>query len=145
MLASIEAGGRTLMGPWLSEVRNIASYLPTKSYKTYAGKVITSVITFGVTGYGIFLHHRGNPFAGGSKLATLARILAEIITALLWVATATLMLRHKAGCEQRDLLGYCRTNIKWVDRPLVTWTVAIAFSFIQMFVVLALDFESFWD
>lgn len=144
MLASIEAGGRTLMGLWLSEVCNIASYLPTKSYKTYAGKVITSVITFGVTGYGIFLHHRGNPFAGGSKLATLARIFAEIITALLWVATATLMLRHKAGCEHREL-EYCRPNKKWVDRPLVTWTVAIAFSFIQMFVVLSLNFESLWD
>lgn len=137
MLVSIEAGGRTLMGPWLSEVRNIANYLPTKSYETYAGKVITSVITFGVTGYGIFLHHRKNPFAGGSKLATLARFFAEIITALLWVATATLMLRHKGGCEHRvEGSVYCRPNKKWVDRPLVTWTVAIAFSFIQMFVVL---------
>ena len=135
MLVSIEAGGRTLMGPWLSEVRNIVSYLSTESYETYAGKVITSVITFGVTGYGIFLHHRGNPFAGGSKLATLARFFAEIITALLWVATATLMLRHKGGCENR-VAEYCRDGKKWVDRPLVTWTVAIAFSFIQMFVVL---------
>lgn len=134
MLVSIEAGGRTLMGPWLSGVRNIASNLPARSYKTYVGKVITSVITFGVTGYGIFLHHRGNPFAGGSKLAILARFFAEIITALLWVATATLMLRHKSGCEHRIGI-YCRSNKKWVDRPLVTWTVAIAFSFIEMFVV----------
>ncbi|MCJ1343853.1 hypothetical protein MMC31_002050 [Peltigera leucophlebia] len=95
--------------------------------------VITSVITFGVTGYGIFLHHRQNPFAGGSKLATLARVFAEIITALLWVATATLMLRHKGGCENRSIDGiYCRANKKWVDRPLVTWTVAIAFSFVQI-------------
>lgn len=135
MLASIEAGGRTLMGPWLSEVRNVANYLPTKSYKTYAGKVITSVITFGVTGYAIFLHHRGNPFAGGSKLANLARFFADIITALLWVATATLMLRHKSGCEGK-IGTKCRNKIEWVDRPLVTWTVAIAFSFVQMFVVL---------
>lgn len=136
MLVSIEAGGRTLMGPWLSEVRNIASYLPAKSYETYAAKVITSVITFGVTGYGIFLHHRGNPFAGGSKLATLAKFFVDIITALLWVATATLMLRHKGGCEHRIDGVYCPRNKKWVDRPLVTWTVAIAFSFIQMFVAL---------
>lgn len=136
MLASIEAGGRTLMAPWLSEVRNIASYLPTKSYETYAGKVITSVITFGVTGYRIFLHHRGNPFAGGSKLATLARFFADIITALLWVATATLMLRHKSGCDDRIDSTFCRPNKRWVDRPLVTWTVAIAFSFLEMFVVL---------
>ena len=130
------------MGPWLSEVRDIASYLPTTSYKTYAGKVITSVITFGVTGYGIFLHHRGNPFAGGSKLATLARVFAEIITALLWVATATLMLRHKAGCEHRDGI-LCRQGKQWVDRPIVTWTVAIAFSFIQMFVVSFLTLRVF--
>lgn len=137
MLASIEAGGRTLMGPWLSEVRNIASYLPTKSYKTYAGKVITSVITFGVTGYALFLHHRGNPFAGGSKLANLARFFADIITALLWVATATLMLRHKSGCEGGGPNKLCLPHsIRWEDRPLVTWTVAIAFSFVQMFVVL---------
>lgn len=122
------------MGPWLSAVRNIASHLPSKSYETDAGTVITSVITFGVAGYGIFLHHRGNPFAGGSKLATIARFFAEIITALLWVATATLMLRHKSGCENR-IGEYCPHNKKWVDRPLVTWTVAIAFSFIQMFVV----------
>lgn len=124
------------MGPWLSAVRNTASHLPTKSYETNAGTVITSVITFGVAGYGIFLHHRGNPFAGGSKLATIARFFAEIITALLWVATATLMLRHKSGCEHMIDGVYCRPNKKWVDRPLVTWTVAIAFSFIQMFVVL---------
>lgn len=125
------------MGPSLLEVRDFASYLPTKCYETYTGTVITSVITFGVTGYGIFLHHRKNPFAGGSKLATLTRVFAEIITALLWVATATLMLRHKGGCEHRSLNGeFCRNNIKWVDRPLVTWTVAIAFSFIQMSVVL---------
>lgn len=125
------------MGPWLLEVRNLASHLPTKCYETYTGTVITSVMTFGVTGYGIFLHHRGNPFAGGSKLATLARVFAEIITHLLWVATATLMLRHKGGCEHRSVdRVYCRHNIRWVDRPLVTWTVAIAFSFIEMSVVL---------
>lgn len=137
MLVSIEAGGRILMGPWLLEVRNLASHLPTKCYETYTGTVITSVMTFGVTGYGIFLHHRGNPFAGGSKLATLARVFAEIITHLLWVATATLMLRHKGGCERRSSDGvFCRSNKRWVDRPLVTWTVAIAFSFIEMSVVL---------
>lgn len=125
------------MGPWLLEVRDFASKLHTKCYETYTGTVITSVITFGVTGYGIFLHHRGNPFAGGSKLATLTRVFAEIITALLWVATATLMLRHKGGCEHRTLDGeFCRNNIKWVNRPLVTWTVAIAFSFIEMSVIL---------
>ena len=125
------------MGPWLLEVRNFASYLHTKCYETYTCTVITSVITFGVTGYGIFLHHRGNPFAGGSKLATLTRVFAEIITALLWVATATLMLRHKGGCEQRIIGGeFCQNGIKWVNRPLVTWTVAIAFSFIEMSVIL---------
>lgn len=133
------------MGPWLSEVRNIACYLPAKSYETYTGIVITSVITFGVTGYGIFLHHRGNPFAGGSKLATLARIFVDIITALLWVATATLMLRHKGGCEHRINTVYCRPNKKWVDRPLASWTVAIVFSFIQMFVALfKLTLRVFW-
>lgn len=121
------------MGPWLLEVRDFASYLHTKCYETYTGTVITSVITFGVTGYGIFLHQRGNPFAGGSKLATLTRVLAEIITGLLWVATATLMLRHKSGCENKAPFSeYCWRNIRFVDRPLVTWTVAIAFSFIEM-------------
>lgn len=122
-------------GPGCRRYAILPANLPTKSYETYAGTVITSVITFGVTGYGIFLHHRGNPFAGGSKLATIARFFAEIITALLWVATATLMLRHKSGCENRSG-EFCRPNKKWVDRPLVSWTVAIAFSFIQMFVVL---------
>lgn len=125
------------MGPWLLEVHNLASFIPAKCYETYTGTVITSVTTFGVTGYGIFLHHRGNPFAGGSKLATLARVIAEIITALLWVATATLMLRHKGGCDVKTVDGiYCPDGKKWVDRPLVTWTVAIAFSFVEMFVVL---------
>lgn len=53
------------------------------------------------------------------------------------------MLRHKSGCENRvqaagdrcldandDLPGHL-----WTDHPVISWDIAIAFSFVEMYVL----------
>ena len=114
--------------------------------------MIASVFTFAVTIHGLYSHHRSNPFASDGKALTFVRMGIEALTFLLWVASATLLLRHKSGCSQKhqDKLDdhnkpvgpeYCcdgfrehdtRNGILWTDRPLASWDVAIAFSFLEM-------------
>ncbi|KAI4132418.1 MAG: hypothetical protein LQ341_006278, partial [Variospora aurantia] len=48
-----------------------------------------------------FTHHRSNPFSGGTTIITIARIVAEVLVFLLWVASAALMLRPRGGCENK--------------------------------------------
>ncbi|KAL8746547.1 MAG: hypothetical protein Q9184_007730, partial [Pyrenodesmia sp. 2 TL-2023] len=106
--------------------------------------VISSIFTFAVTVYSIFTHHRSNPFSGGTATITIARIAAEVLVFLLWVASAALMLRPRGGCEQKHppTIGddtksqYCwndawKDGKKYDDQPIVTWNIAIAISLIE--------------
>lgn len=116
------------------------------------GIVLASIFTFAVTIHTILSHHRSNPFAGSGKALTFLRLGIEVLTFLLWIASATLLLRHKSGCSRREQAeldrnkkpvgpDYCwdgfhkddkRKGILWSNRPSTTWDVAIAFSFIEM-------------
>lgn len=66
------------------------------------------------------------------------RLLAEAVIFLLWIASATLLLRHPYGCTLLD--GYCvhvsgggkGTGILLHHQPLAQWDAAIAFSFVEM-------------
>lgn len=95
----------------------------------------------------IVSHHRGNPFADKGRIFTFVRLGVEALTILLWIASATLMLRHKKGCghrgprlgDNRDTCWNSEKDAKdgvgfaWTDQPLITWDIAIAFSFFEMY------------
>ncbi|KAL8972430.1 MAG: hypothetical protein Q9183_000562 [Haloplaca sp. 2 TL-2023] len=101
--------------------------------------VIASIFTFAVTIHTIFTHHRSNPFSGGSTTYTIARIVAEVVVFLLWVASAGLMLRSRDGCSVRvrkeedacynprngDLEYY------YSDQPRATWYAAVAVGLLE--------------
>ena len=64
---------------------------------------------------------------------------AEVFIFFLWIATATLMLRPKGGCKDRvpeggrDVCPEAGKSVKnWTDQPVITWDIAIAFTFVQM-------------
>lgn len=104
--------------------------------------VITSILTFAVTIHTIVSHHRGNPFAEKGRVFKFVRLGVEVLTILLWIASATLMLRHKRGCDPRGATdgrdicfngtGDKSHGFAWTNQPLITWDIAIAFSFIEM-------------
>ncbi|KAL8998403.1 MAG: hypothetical protein Q9169_002531 [Polycauliona sp. 2 TL-2023] len=107
--------------------------------------VISSIFTFAITAHSIFTHHRSNPFSGGSATYTIARLAAEVLVFLLWVASAALMLRPREGCDYQDSprdgpfkdQNFCFRNGDDKDhglhsnQPIVTWTVAIVVSLIE--------------
>ncbi|KAI4280681.1 MAG: hypothetical protein L6R38_004257 [Xanthoria sp. 2 TBL-2021] len=107
--------------------------------------VISSILTFAITVHSIFTHHRSNPFSGGSTTYTIARLAAEILVFLLWVASAALMLRKREGCDYKKpadqgaykgkQICYREGDDKYArlydDQPIVTWTVAIAVSLVE--------------
>ncbi|KAL8751167.1 MAG: hypothetical protein Q9199_006609 [Rusavskia elegans] len=107
--------------------------------------VISSIFTFAITVHSIFTHHRSNPFSGGSTTYTIARLVAEILVFLLWVASAALMLRKHEGCDYKNpaeqgaykgkQICYRKGDDKYArlydDQPIVTWTVAIAVSLVE--------------
>ncbi|KAI4251214.1 MAG: hypothetical protein LQ352_004986, partial [Teloschistes flavicans] len=111
--------------------------------------VIASIFTFAVTVHTIFTHHRSNPFSGGSAMYTIARILAEVVVFLLWIAAVGVMIRdlkHPSGCQNflpsdDDPKGpkYCwrhpdkseRNPRRYDSRPLKTWDTAIAASILE--------------
>ncbi|KAI4203598.1 MAG: hypothetical protein LQ350_001788 [Teloschistes chrysophthalmus] len=112
--------------------------------------VIASIFTFAVSVHTIFTHHRSNPFSGGSAMYTIARLLAEIVVFLLWIAAAGVMIRdvkHPGGCENfgpdtnhKDGPNYCwrvpfpktESNPRRYDsRPLKTWDTAIAAALVE--------------
>lgn len=105
--------------------------------------MIATIITFAVTIHGIWTHLRKNPFAGVGKALYFARLGVEIITVLLWIATAALMLQKKGGCRFRpdpsknngfdlcyDKEGDLGT--KPSDRPKISWALGVAFAFVEM-------------
>ncbi|KAL8935628.1 MAG: hypothetical protein Q9216_005334, partial [Gyalolechia sp. 2 TL-2023] len=105
--------------------------------------VITSIATFVVTAYSIFTHHRSNPFSGGTATITIARIAAEVLVCLLWIASAALMLRPRGGCEQKhpptDVdteTQYCwnddwKDGKRYDDQPIATWNTGIAIALVE--------------
>ncbi|KAL8805770.1 MAG: hypothetical protein Q9223_003835 [Gallowayella weberi] len=124
--------------------------------------VISSIFTLAITAHSIFTHHRSNPFSGGSNLYTIARLVAEILVFLLWVASAALMLRPRGGCENKGAIekgkGYqfegqqaCyRTDNGdymrlYSDQPIKTWIVAIALALIEAVTFIATVVMVFLD
>ncbi|KAL8954659.1 MAG: hypothetical protein Q9193_007151 [Seirophora villosa] len=107
--------------------------------------VIASIFTFAVTIYSIFTYHRSNPFSGGSATITIARLAAEVVVFLLWVASAALMLRPRGGCENKHKRIDGNTVFCWNDawedgkrydnQPIRTWDTAIAISLIEAWVL----------
>ncbi|KAL8852434.1 MAG: hypothetical protein Q9221_002664 [Calogaya cf. arnoldii] len=105
--------------------------------------VISSIFTFAITAHSIFTHHRSNPFSGGSTTYTIARLAAEVLVFLLWVASAALMLRPRGGCdfkapaEDGAFKGkqFCLRGDDYYklydDQPIVTWYIAIAVSLVE--------------
>lgn len=108
--------------------------------------VIAFLFTALLTIHTIITHHRSNPFSATGKLYTVLRVALEILTLLLWIATAGLMLRPKAGCEEEvkykglDACGDGSGNFRAYrnERPNISWDLGIAFSFVEMYVVPAL-------
>lgn len=102
--------------------------------------VIATIFTFALTIHALVTHHlKSNPFSGGSRTRTILRLVAEAIVFLLWVATATLMLRPKGGCiEIKDKgLDVCQGKGKdnfhpYSDQPLARWDIGVAFDFVEI-------------
>ncbi|KAI4237581.1 MAG: hypothetical protein L6R40_005872 [Gallowayella cf. fulva] len=127
--------------------------------------VISSIFTFAIAAHSIFTHHRSNPFSGGSTTYTIARLAAEVLVFLLWVASAALMLRPRGGCEWKDAVPDRPGNTAvgqqacWKtqgDRegkfialydwqPIKTWTVAIVASLIEAVTFIATVIMVFLD
>lgn len=84
-----------------------------------------------------------NPFSGGSKTRTLLRFAAEGFVLGLWVATAALLLRPRAGCGVRrvvdghDLCWPNKTSKSedahvYSEHPEISWNLGIAFALVEM-------------
>ncbi|MCJ1438919.1 hypothetical protein MMC27_008309 [Xylographa pallens] len=84
--------------------------------------VIATLFTFVVTAHGIWIYSRHNPFAGHGKVYTWARLGLELLMVLMWIGTATLMLRPK-GEDFSNILSL---------PPNVQWDVCIAFTFVEI-------------
>jgi len=104
--------------------------------------VITSIITLAIIGHAMFTQFRSNPFSSRGSVYNIARLVIEVITFLLWVATAVLMFRHKGGCEgdravtdKLSGITVCYYNDKdWKfhsDRPQTPWFAGIAFDLVE--------------
>ncbi|KAL8879936.1 MAG: hypothetical protein Q9192_008129, partial [Flavoplaca navasiana] len=92
-----------------------------------------------------FTHHRSKPFSGGSATYTIARLAAEVLVFLLWVASAALMLRPREGCDFKEAApegsykgqDFCLRRgdddfaILFDDQPITTWYIAIAASLVE--------------
>jgi len=110
-------------------------------YTKLAVAVIATILTFALTIHALVTHHlKSNPFSGGSLTRTTLRLVAEAIVFLLWIATATLMLRPKGGCAERGIgegLDDCvdkgnKNFHHYSDQPLARWDIGIAFDFVEM-------------
>ena len=102
--------------------------------------VITVILSFVVTLHGIITHHlKTNPFAGVSTARMVMRLVFEVVLFLLWIASATLLLRYPKNCDtQAD--GKCFKPVTGIttdfkdlgDQPVAPWDAAIALSFAEM-------------
>lgn len=111
--------------------------------------VVAVLFTLVVASYTVITHHRtSNPFAARGAVYTIVRLAVEILTFLLWIGSAVLALRPHGGCDPQHRSpkdeGEDRCyehsngdgkNWKYTDQPLITWDIAIALSFIEMWVL----------
>ncbi|MCJ1473559.1 hypothetical protein MMC13_002210 [Lambiella insularis] len=84
--------------------------------------VIATLFTFVIAAHGIWIYSRNNPFAGHGKVYTYGRLVVEFIMVLMWIGSATLMLRPK-GQDPFDPFD---------NPPLVQWDVCTAFTFVEI-------------
>ena len=109
--------------------------------------VIAVLFTFAVAIYTVVQHHRGsNPFTAHGTLYTIVRLVIEVIAFFLWIGSAALALRPHGGCDPKHRIpsstgeDRCWRNPdvkdgpswKYTNQPLITWDLAIAFSFVEM-------------
>ncbi|CAF9916685.1 MAG: hypothetical protein HETSPECPRED_002981 [Heterodermia speciosa] len=123
--------------------------------------VIAVLFTFAVAIYTVFRHHRGSdPFAARGILYTIVRLVIEIIVFLLWVGSAALALRPHGGCDSKTGhrgpgpkgQDWCWGNPgkfdphwDYTNQPLITWDIAIAFSFVEIVTFVITIFLVFKD
>jgi len=84
--------------------------------------VIATLFTFIVTAHGIWIYTRHNPFAGHGKVYTWTRLGLELFMILIWIGSASLMLRNK-GEDYSQVLNL---------PPFVQWDICIAFTFVEI-------------
>lgn len=111
--------------------------------------VIAVLFTLAVAAHTIWQQHRGsNPFSGRGAVYTIARLVLEILTFLLWVGSAALALQPHGGCDRPEYRSDEGSDVDWcfkhkladpldphweyTDQPNTTWIVAIACSFVEM-------------
>jgi hypothetical protein len=90
--------------------------------QAYTATVIATLFTIFVTAHGIWCYSRKNPFAGHGRAYNIARMVLELFMILIWIGTASLMLRWKDEDYTQVL------NLP----PFVQWDICIAFTFIEM-------------
>jgi zinc transporter ZupT len=101
--------------------------------------VLSSIATFAIIAHAIFTQIRNNPFSSRGSVYQIARLVIEVITFLLWVATVVLMLRHKGGCDNRHSIdGQDRCyddggngSKVYSDQPTTQWFVGVAFDLVE--------------
>ena len=111
--------------------------------------VIATIFTLAVTLHTIITSHlKRNPFSSPSTFATITRLAVEVLVFLLWIASVTLMLRPKGGCD-RDEGQFGKFNDRdacfpqggenhegdhfWTDEnPGWRWNLGVAFGFVEM-------------
>jgi len=106
---------------------------------TIAVGVISSIATFAIIGHAIFTQIRSNPFSSRGSIYQIARLVVEVVTFLLWVATVVLMLRHKGGCDNRHAIDgqdRCYDHVGdgfkvYTDQPTTQWFVGVAFDLVE--------------
>ena len=124
------------------------SFLPLSPVLDYSRHIVVAVLfTLAVAGYSSFAHFRGNdPFKARGTMYTIARLVLEVILFLLWIGSAVLALRPHGGCDikhrgpsatgedrcWKDPSKEDTQSWKYTNQPLITWDIAIAFSFVEM-------------
>lgn len=86
-----------------------------------------------------------NPFSGGSRTRSLLRFAAEGFAIGLWVATAGLLLRPRAGCgfrktveghdgcwKSQEAFAKSENGHIYGEHPEISWDLGIAFALVEM-------------
>ena len=87
--------------------------------------VIATIFTLVITGHGVWTHLRSDFVKLHGKVYLIARVLVDFILFLMWIGTATLMLRPRTVDYTVAIPPF---------PPDVPWAIGIAFSFVEMWV-----------
>lgn len=84
--------------------------------------MIASLFSFAVTGHGIYIHYRRNPFSSHGKVYRVARICLEAFIVLLWIGAVGTNFGPK---------GYDYNNVFDLP-PTITWAICAVLGIIEM-------------